>query len=154
MRTALARLAASLALAVLLAPGLRSQAAEPDEDLTEIAVWGAVSSIIETDDEGDGRIAGFSLNTDEGESYEIVQDELGLKLAAEASDRTDVVVEVEGTLSIDQTMVTVHHFRLLFVDENADHDGEAVTGGDPDAGDDAGEPPESDAGDEDESGEG
>jgi hypothetical protein len=97
----------------------RAQGIEEDfSDLEELYAWGAVSSIVEIDKEGDGRIVGFLLNTDEGESFEIVMDDLGRRLAKETSDRTDVVVEVEGYLSIDRLLVTIRDFKVVFVDPN------------------------------------
>lgn len=113
-------LAGFLALFLLaLAPLAGAQEMEEfDEGLEDLYAWGAVSSVVEITPEGEGRLLGFYLNTDQGESYEIVMDDLGRSLAKEASDRVDVVVEVEGQVSVDGLMVTILDFRMVYVDPN------------------------------------
>lgn len=110
----------SLALLLVgLLASARLCAQEPGvelEDLEELYAWGAVSSVVEVDDEGDGRILGFHFHTEDGETFEVVMDDLGRSLAKESSDRTDVVVELEGRLSVDRLMVTVVDFRIVVVD--------------------------------------
>lgn len=120
MRTSqsLRLLSALLSFALLVAPTRAQEEYDDFSDLEELYAWGAVSSVVEIDDEGEGRVVGFFLNTEEGESFEIVMDDLGRGLAKETSDRTDVVVEVEGYLSVDRLMVTVADFRVVFVDPN------------------------------------
>ncbi len=113
----------SLAVALLgMATASRAQTQEDFDDLEDLYAWGAVSSVLEVDEDGDPAITGFFLHTDQGESFEIIMDDLGRALAKEASDRTDLVVEVEGVLSVDRLMVTILEFRLVFVDP-ADLDG-------------------------------
>ncbi len=104
---------AMLALLLLASP---SATQELDEELSPIDAWGGVSSLVETDEDGETRVVGFLLNTEDGESYDIVLDDMGRRLAQEASDRIDVLVEVQGTLSVDGTMVTIHTFAMHFVD--------------------------------------
>jgi hypothetical protein len=104
-------------VALVMAAGLAAQEAGVElEDLEELYAWGAVSSVVEVDEEGDGKLLGFHFHTDEGETFEVVMDDRGRALAKEASDRTDVVVELEGRLSVDRLMVTVTDFRIVVVD--------------------------------------
>ena len=112
--------AAAVAMLAMAAAVVAQGAPEGDlEELDELYAWGAVSSVVEVDEDGDGQLVGFHLHTDEGETFEIVMDDLGRALAKESSDRTDVVVEVEGRLSVDGLMVTVTEFRLVYVDPSA-----------------------------------
>ena len=119
--------AAMLAMAVA---AVAQDAPEAElEDLDELYAWGAVSSVVEVDEDGDGQLVGFHLHTDEGETFEIVMDDMGRAIAKEASDRTDVVVEVEGRLSVDGLMVTITEFRMVYVDPSEiDEDQDAGEG--------------------------
>lgn len=114
-RRHLPALAFALSLALLAAP---APAQDDDaEELEVVNVWGGVSTVLETDPEveGAGQILGFLFNTDEGESFEVILDEMGRKLARECADRTDLVVEAEGVLAVDRSMITVRSFSLHFL---------------------------------------
>lgn len=121
--------AAAAAMLVMAAAAVAQDGPSDDlEDLDELYAWGAVSSVVEVDEDGDGQLVGFHLHTDEGETFELVMDDMGRALAKEASDRTDVVVEVEGRLSVDGLMVTVTDFRLVYVDPSELEDGDSEDG--------------------------
>lgn len=115
-------------LPVLLAAGLGVAPAwsqdEGEVDPDELYAWGAVSSVVEVDEDGDSRLVGFFFHTDEGETFEVIMDDTGRALAKEASDRLDVIVELEGTLSVDQEMVTVREFRIVYVSPGDDEAGD------------------------------